>query len=331
MSAACEAEDFGAALKTSADDPSLDLPASRPTVAYAAKIAQLGLRGFLQHACDQGAGFSTLSLAENAIGDAGVQVLCDVMSGNPFLRRLNLHDTGIGHNGFEKLGGLLQACPQIEVLVLSGNRPGDAPLPDAFCSAVAAAPALRALQLSSCGLDEACLRPLFEALCKRNLCGLAPLERLTLSRNRIAGLKAAELCGVLAASGVLEGLDLSANSLGPAGGEALAQRLHGVESCGLRRLSVDANGLELRGCRALVRLWNSPSGPSLEHLDLRENGLSEGNCTELSRMLGKELGSVLQLGGGRRVMLSWRDRQAVMSRKAHGGHEPMNIYWHDRD
>jgi len=317
----------------SSDDRTQDLPATiKPTVVHAAQIAQLGLRGFLLHVCEQGAAFNTLNLAENSLGDAGAQVLCDVLSGSAFLSRLNLHDTALGSAGFERVGDLLGACPQIETLVLSGNRLASACLPDAFCSAVGAAPALRNLQLSGCELTEEAVRPLFESLCRRRNAGLPPLDRLTLSHNRLAGPAAGELCGVIAASGMLGTLDLSHNVLGPAGGEAFSQRVLGVASNGLRRLSVDANGLEVRGCRAIVRLWKNSAGPRLEHLDLRENGLTEAHCQELCHMLGKQLGTLgtpLLFEDGRRVMLSWRDRQGVMNRKAHGGNEPHNVYWHD--
>jgi len=309
--------------------PPPSLPYSGPKVAYAAEIEQLGLRGFLEQVRERSAAFSTLSLAENAIGDAGAHVLCDIMSDNPVLCRLNLHDTGLGCIGFGKVGDLLQTCDQIETLVMSGNRFNSTYLPDPFCIAVGTAPSLRALQLSGCDLTESAVTPLFESLCRRCAVGLHPLDRLNLSRNRLTGTDAAELCGLLLARGQLDTMDLSHNALGPAGGEVLVQRILGAVSCRLRRLSVDANGLEVRGCRAMARLWNSSVGQCLDHLDLRENGTTEANCKELCRMVGKELGTVLRFENGRRVMLSWRERQGAMNRKAHGGHEPLNVYWHD--
>jgi len=304
-------------------------PDTRPTVIHAAQIEQRGLQGFLQDVREQGAAFSTLSLAENKIGDAGAQVLCDVLSGSEFLHRLNLHDTGLGSAGFDRVGDLLKACSQIETLVVSGNRPASELFPNTFCTEVGAAPSLRALQLSSCELTEAAVCPLFESLSKRCTVGLPPLERLALSHNRLAGPVAGDLCGLLAASGAVGTLDLSHNALGPKGAEAFSQRVLQSVSPGLRRLILGANGLEARGCRALTRLWNHPASSCLEHLDLRVNGLTEAASKELCGALGKELGEVLHFGQGRRVMLSWHDRPAAMMRRTHGGHEPLNVFWHD--
>jgi len=312
-----------------------DMTAPSPTsfrssrIAYEEEIKAKGIHAFLAGVAAQGEAFTALSLAENQIGDDGAQVLKDVLSSSRHLRRLNLTHTGLGYAGFEEVGHLLRDCLSIEILVLSGNQPGAGPLPPDFCKGFQLAPNLKALHLSDCGLTAASLRPLCSVLGGCD-CGLKlPLERLSLSHNQLDVSAVAEVMRALETNETLQILDMGRNRLGPKGGDALAKDLAKIAHSGLRRLQVDRNGLELRGCKALARLWAAQAGPPLEYMDLRENGCTQAQCDEICQLLGKPLGTVLHFEGAKQVLISWRDLQGAMSKKAHGGNTPMNVYWRD--
>eukprot|EP00747_Dinoflagellata_sp_TGD_P023193 gnl/TRDRNA2_/TRDRNA2_129624_c0_seq1.p1 gnl/TRDRNA2_/TRDRNA2_129624_c0~~gnl/TRDRNA2_/TRDRNA2_129624_c0_seq1.p1 ORF type:complete len:387 (-),score=52.49 gnl/TRDRNA2_/TRDRNA2_129624_c0_seq1:59-1219(-) len=323
-------------------------PAVKLKVVYETEIEQLGLRGFLEARClADGSSLSTLRLDDNSLGTEGARVLREVLSQCAQLNRLSLVRTALDSDAFVEVGGLLEEAPgqSLSTLLLCGNRPcgggpmscdvGDKPPPPAFCQGLSKVTSLQALHMSHCALSSTTLGPICGALCK----GTAPLQRLNLSYNRLDGSAVSGLCSLLQAKGTLVQLDLSANALGPKGGEMLADGLQKqiAHEHGVKRLTVDRNELGIRGCSALLRLWEATASWSadtaprqLELLDLRDNGTTAQQCEEFCRFLHKPFMAKLDFDGGRRqVLLSWHDRsQGKVVRRGPAGQDTVNVFWH---
>jgi len=305
-----------------------DTSPTMPKVLHKADIDRLGFRDFLVSVIEKQGGSTALDLSENAIGDQGVRVLREVLSGHPHLRRLNLHGAGFSFYGFQEVGSLLDRCPELHTLSLGHNSLDPGPLqkfPDAFCLGLKHAPALRVLNLNSCEITAIAIPSLCGVLCSPE----HQLECLSLAGNMLDGAAAVEVISSLAENTTLHALDLGANRFGMKGGEAIAAGLAKVDKCALRRLDMERNELKLRGCQALLRLFATGKGPPLDRLDLRNNGVSEADCTELCKVVDRVLAPVLQLdGGARRILLSWPHRPArVVHSRDKEGRGPSRVAW----
>lgn len=301
----------------------------RPKAVNEATIAKLGIRGFLESAAEQAESFTSLSLAENNIGDEGARVVREVLSTRAHcIRRISLLRTGLGPDGLLQIGQLAPTCAVLETLILSGNDfCGGSSEEDPFamfCECIVQARELRVLHLTHAGLTSELLRPLCAALRSEAM----HIEHLDLSHNELDSRIMTELGQSLKANFSLHTLKLTANKLGFKGGEALAAGLSKAPECALRRLGLDRNALELRGCSALARLWAEKAGPQLDLLDLRENRLTDSGCQDLCRIFAHPPGWTLEFGS-RKVLISWPSKHGTVVHRTWQGHRPANVFWYD--
>eukprot|EP00928_Gymnodinium_smaydae_P087506 TRINITY_DN71761_c0_g1_i1.p1 TRINITY_DN71761_c0_g1~~TRINITY_DN71761_c0_g1_i1.p1 ORF type:complete len:320 (-),score=80.89 TRINITY_DN71761_c0_g1_i1:307-1266(-) len=239
--------------------------------------------------------FEELNLSDNQIGDEGATYLAEGLAGSKSLKRLLLPRAGIKAAGFAALGGLLANAPSMEEIVLSSNVCGLEGLKGPFCTGLSTNTTLKSLYLGACRLGAANV----EALCKGPMKKHPSIEHLSLTYNRLEASSVPALNAMLASNPALYYLDLSGNSIGPDGAQALVAGLR--ENHGrLRKLSVAQNEIRLEGARSLTRYFMHETGKSMEFLDVRHNlvtykGMQELR-DELKRPLSGEEGWMLLFG-----------------------------------
>lgn len=306
----------GATLASPSGTMSPEQPEAKAKVHLQAEIERGGLGSLLQRVLADGEAWPYLDLAENALGDDGARLLREVLDGSPQLRRLNVLRTGMTVSGLEELGALLPSCPRLEALNLGGVDLQRTPVPDRLCDAVRTSTSLRILHLTHCRLTSAHCRPLLNALVGS---GSSHLERLNLSYNDLDSVAVAEMHRIFDACPRLSTLCLSANKLGPKGGDLMAGAITKA-SRSATQLMLDHNNLLQRGCQALVRAWKEVQRTRpLTLLDLRDNGLTEGQCHDLAQELGKPAAEpkLNFEGGSRQVLLSWPEKSGSLHYSRH--------------
>eukprot|EP00403_Amphidinium_massartii_P039962 CAMPEP_0178436090 /NCGR_PEP_ID=MMETSP0689_2-20121128/34262_1 /TAXON_ID=160604 /ORGANISM="Amphidinium massartii, Strain CS-259" /LENGTH=322 /DNA_ID=CAMNT_0020058179 /DNA_START=37 /DNA_END=1005 /DNA_ORIENTATION=+ len=252
--------------------------------------------------------FEEINLSDNAIGDEGAVYLQMGLEGNTSLKTLLLPRTGLGPQGFSAVGRLLADLPNLEMTVLSGNS----------CPVGSDTNAEVAMMRLSTGLGKnkslksLCLANIrlgdrgVEILCEGPLRTHPTLEHLSLQYNRLEAASGAHISEMLSTNTTLNFLDLSGNTLGIAGAEAL---VHGLKKNKghLRRLGLQMNEMKLQGVQALSEYFVSIDGQSLEYLDLRHNQVRYHGLVELREKLGKPMdgpeGWMLLFDGNSRQLL----------------------------
>jgi len=164
---------------------------------------RLGVTGAGALAAHELPSLEVLAVRHGKIGDEGSRMLIDAA----FTRRLRALD--LRKNGLTNAGGILERCPRLAVLELSGN-----PLGGSLAGWIgAAAPELDVLGLEGCGLVDADV----DALVASPL--WARLGALDLRKNKLTDVAAHALAK--AAGPRLRALHISGNALTAAGKKAL--------------------------------------------------------------------------------------------------------------
>ena len=213
--------------------------------------------------------------------------------------------TALGASG---LAAALHPLTGLQELVLSGCLSLGGSRTKYLAASIQKLTALRALDLSSCGLRSraaSALPPVIEGLTSLqrlnlggngNLLGpecvasLAPsfkvltgLQALCLSRTHLLPAGMVALAPSLYGLTVLRTLDLSHNDNGPEGASALAPTLNSLR--GMQSLRLSCNALRAEGAAALAPSIQGLTG--LLSLDLRGNRLGFQGATALAAALGK--------------------------------------------
>merc|ERR1712048_1461112 len=180
-------------------------------------------------------------------------------------------------------GMLLGDCPSLEEIILSSNW-CDNGLYGEFCEGLKKNKNLKSLYLGVCRLGNEGVRPLLQGPLKTH----PSLEHLSLTYNRLTAPSVNYLNEALAANKALKYLDLSGNSLGPEGAEALVKGLKANKG-NLEKLSLAQNQIRHSGCRTLTMFFLSKEGQNMEFCDLRHNWITYQLMVELRNEIGKPL------------------------------------------
>jgi len=228
--------------------------------------------------------FTQLNLSDNKIGDEGARFLAEGLKGSSTIKQLLLPRTDMKPGAFKHLGALLAENSSIEEAVLSGNTADPIGMQDGFAAGLAKNKTLRSLYLSACRIQDAGC----EELCKDALKVHPKLEHCSLLYNRLQAPSVKFINDVLAVNKALRYLDLSGNSLGPEGAQALVTGLKKNKGK-LLKLGMAQNEINLSGCRALSKFFLSPEGKHMEFMDLRHNLVTYMGMVELRGEIGRPL------------------------------------------
>ncbi|MBT2405188.1 MULTISPECIES: gala protein [unclassified Streptomyces] len=280
---------------------------------------------------------SHLLLGTNAIGDRGARILAGTLTGEHGLHTLYLGCNRIGPDGVTALAGALADDTTVRALWLKRN-----PVFEDGARTLAALlrrnSTLRTLDLVNTGIGPEGVRILLDALTRRE----APLERLFLGGNGLTADTAPLLAALIREAGVRElylpanhlgdegaailaaaaaadpdrpvRLGLGGNGIGPAGAQALADALGGIETLDLGRAmserSLGSTG-NTTGDEGAYALAAALPGSPLRRLELRHTGLTGRGAKSLLAALPAD--SPLEyvgLGPGlpRRVKRSFTER-----------------------
>ena len=191
-------------------------------------------------------------LADNPIGETGLDLLVPALVGHASLRHIKLDACGIGASGAATLAAALAMGANWSTLSLSWNPIG--PNGAAALAAAIAAPAtpLARLHLGNCQLGGIGAKSLASALGNGSR-----LSALTLDQNRIRDDGAIALADALAANAHLRALDLGYNNIGEPGAVSLARGLARNRALGKSELPLPM-GAGSRGRAPITdgRVWS---------------------------------------------------------------------------
>jgi len=228
--------------------------------------------------------YSEINLSDNLIYDEGAKYIQEGLMGNTNLKKLLLPRCGIKAAGFKSIGKLLGDSPSLEEVVLSSNICGSKGLDGEFCEGLKKNKKLKSLYLGACRLSDKGI----ESLCNGPLKSHPSLEHLSLTYNRLEAPCVSSLNTFLASNTAMIYLDLSGNSLGPEGANALVTGLKSNKGK-LQKLSVAQNEIKLSGCRALTQFFLSKDGGNMEFCDLRHNLITYVGMIELRNEINRPL------------------------------------------
>mmetsp|Transcript_77407 Transcript_77407/g.215151 ORF Transcript_77407/g.215151 Transcript_77407/m.215151 type:complete len:318 (+) Transcript_77407:87-1040(+) len=228
--------------------------------------------------------FEELNLSDNKIGDEGALFLEKGFAGSNSLKKLILPRANVGAEGFKAIGRLLADNTSIEEVVLSSNICDAEGLQGDFSAGLSKNKTLKSLYLGVCRLGDKGIEP----LCTGPMRQHPTLEHLSLTYNRLEAPCVTYLSDMLSHNTALRYLDLSGNSLGPSGAEALVQGLK-ANKRKLEKLSVAQNVIRLPGARALAMFFLSPDGQHMQFMDLRHNSVTYKGMIELRKEVGKPM------------------------------------------
>ncbi|XP_076971346.1 ribonuclease inhibitor [Tamandua tetradactyla] len=248
-----------------------------------------------------------LNLSDNALGDAGLRLLCEGLLDAPCtLEKLKLESCGATSASCKELGSIVAAKDSLQELALGDNKLGDAGIA-ALCPALLSPSSrLKVLWLWECDVTAEGCRDLCRVLRAKE-----SLRELSVAGNEL-GDRGAQLlceglrepscqleslwvktCGLTAAScphfaavlthnRALQELQMSSNKLGDAGVQQLCQSLSQPGTT-LRVLWLGDCDVTDRGCAALAALLLS--SPSLRELDLSNNPMGDPGVLQLVQSL----------------------------------------------
>merc|ERR1712194_539181 len=129
----------------------------------------------------------------------------------------------------------------------------------------------------------------------------------SLAYNRLEVAAAHSLASALAVNQALRFIDLSGNTIGPAGAKALVD---GLKKNGgrLQQISVAQNEIKPEGAKVFCDFFMSSEGKSLIFCDLRHNAVPYKAITQLREELGRPL------TGPEGWMLVFGERQLLLNR-----------------
>nr|XP_012311495.2 ribonuclease inhibitor isoform X1 [Aotus nancymaae] len=256
-----------------------------------------------------------LHLSDNPLGDAGLQLLCEVLlDPQCHLEKLQLEYCGLSPASCEPLAAVLRAKPDFKELTVSNNDIEEAGV-HVLCQGLKDSPCrLETLKLENCGAtSDSC----------RDLCGIlaskTSLRELALGNNKLGDVGIAELCPgllhpgsrlktlwiwecgltakscvdlcrVLRAKDSLKELSLAGNKLGDEGAWLLCESLL-EPGCQLESLWVKSCSLTAACCSHFSSVL--AQNKFLLELQISENRLGDAGVQELCQGLGQP-GSVLR-------------------------------------
>ncbi|KAJ9445997.1 RAN GTPase-activating protein 1 [Diplonema papillatum] len=147
-----------------------------------------------------------LTMAGNALADAGVLVLATAVQGFS-LRYLNLANVGMTAVGAAGLARALSIMPCLQTLQVDGNEIGVAGVA-AVCDSIAANPTVVSLGVGECALGDEGMAPLAKLLSKHG-----GVKRLDVSGNRVTSSGCLELAAASGRLRRLYELDFSNNPI----------------------------------------------------------------------------------------------------------------------
>lgn len=229
-----------------------------------------------------------LQLSDNALGDAGLRLLCQgLLDAQCCVERLRLEYCKLSAASCEALASVLRAKPGLKELALSNNDLGEAGV-RALCQGLKdSASQLEVLKLESCGVTTANCRELAEAVA-----GTATLQELHLGDNPLGDAGLAALCpGLLQPGSRLQTLWLWDCGLTAEGCRDLSGLLKAKDS--LKELSVAGNALGDEGAQLLCEALLEPSC-RLQSLWVKSCNLTAACCPHFGSVLGQNR-SLLEL------------------------------------
>lgn len=260
---------------------------------------------------DKVSNFEELNLSDNNIGDEGAQWLLKGLTSKTStgesvgqnLRVLLMPRARMSATGMQAIGGVIGASSSLENVVLSSNICDAEGVKGEFSAGLSANKSVKSLCLAACRLgDEGVVQ-----LCNGPLRSHPTLEHVSLAYNRLEVAAAQSLGAALAMNQALRFLDLSGNTIGPLGAEALVDGLK--KNAGrLQQISVAQNEIKHQGAKAFCDLFMSPEGKSLIFCDLRHNAVPFKAIGQLREELGRPL------TGPEGWMLVFGERQLLLNR-----------------
>lgn len=260
---------------------------------------------------DKVSNFEELNLSDNNIGDDGAQWLLKGLTSKTSsgesvgrnLRVLLMPRTRMGAAGMKAIGGVIGASSSLENVVLSSNICDAEGVKGDFCTGLSNNKSVKSLCLAACRLGDAGVAQ----LCNGPLRDHATLQHISLAYNRLEVAAAQSLASALAVNQALRFIDLSGNTIGPAGAKALVD---GLKKNGgrLQQISVAQNEIKPEGAKAFCDFFMSSEGKSLIFCDLRHNAVPYKAITQLREDLGRPL------TGPEGWMLVFGERQLLLNR-----------------
>jgi serine/threonine protein kinase/Ran GTPase-activating protein (RanGAP) involved in mRNA processing and transport len=220
-------------------------------------------------------GLTSLDLADNQIGDAGVKELSAALKENRILTSLDLGENQIGAAGAKELSAALKENRTLTELNLGWNQIGDAGAKD-LGAALKENRTLTTLNLWSNQIGAAGAKDLSEALKKNRT-----LTTLHLSSNDIRAAGAEELSAAIKENRTLTTLDLDGNQIGAAGAQDLSAALK--ENRAITKLSLRCNQIGAAGAKELSAALKE--NHTLTSLNLNSNQIGAEGAKELSAAL----------------------------------------------
>ncbi|KAM9056117.1 LOW QUALITY PROTEIN: leucine-rich repeat-containing protein 74B [Megaptera novaeangliae] len=219
-----------------------------------------------------------LNLQHHGLGPQGARALASVLTSNPYIKRLELRDSGLCGAGAEALAGALSKSSICDV-DLSENQLG-AVGARAVCATLAVNPAVQKAQLAENGLEEQVARYLAEPLLAHT--GLKPLD---LSYNQLND-QAGEMLGpALAENTGLTELNISWNHLRGPGTVAFARGLEA--NIFLKVLDISYSGCGDPGASALGE--GLKTNNMLEEVYMSNNRISAVGALSLGLQVNQTL------------------------------------------
>lgn len=260
---------------------------------------------------DKVSSFEELNLSDNNIGDEGAEWLLKGLTSKTTtgasvgknLKTLLMPRARMGAKGMKAIGGVIGASTSLENVVLSSNMCDAEGMKGEFCAGLSKNKSVKSLCLAATRIGDEGVA----LLCEGPLRTHRTLEHISLTYNRLEVAAAKSLAAALAVNKALRFLDLSGNTLGPLGAEALVD---GLKKNGgrVQQLSVAQNEIKFQGAKAFCDLFMSPAGKSLIYLDLRHNAVPYKSIVQLRESLGRPM------SGPEGWMLVFGERQLLLNR-----------------
>lgn len=175
----------------------------------------------------------SLSLRDNAIGDADMPTITEVLSENTVLHELDLSYNKIGYIGALELSKMLSQNGDLRVINVEWNHFRNTGSSKLLSEGILNNNTLKTVNMSACGLDDAC----------------------------------AVLLGRVISENAIEEVYVANNRIGASGAEAIAKGLPASSS--LQTLVLDGNPIKDKGCLALLAVANGGEARSLRLLSLQ--------------------------------------------------------------
>ncbi|KAK3733911.1 hypothetical protein QZH41_000981 [Actinostola sp. cb2023] len=188
----------------------------------------------------------TLNLHDNDIREAGIRDICDMMTINVWLTKLDLSgNSGVGKTGLTAMANMIEQAVMLKTLNLSGCKLQGIGV-QGLISCLASNHRLETLDLSSNEIGDTgavC----FETVLSKN----RTLSSLNLSCNAISFLGLEPFCNGLSQNSTLEELNLSLNGIANHGAECMSIVLGPNKS--LKVLDLQHNHISMTGIESVAK------------------------------------------------------------------------------